>query len=202
MACNKPITEKVINNSGKKWVFVEQSGNKSIIFTFQMEKPVQITFTGDFTCKLDDKGRVLLPAAFIKQMASCMQEKFVLKKDIFDPCLVLYPMVEWEQQNQILRQNTNPYNREHKQFLRGFFKGTAEVVLDANNRLLLPKRLLDEISADREIVMAGNLGVIEIWAKADYDKIEGGGEDIAFLAEKIMGNVHQDAGAPKNSRGE
>jgi MraZ protein len=202
LACNKPVSEKVINNSGKKWVIVEQSGNKCIIFTFQMEKPVQITFTGDFTCKLDDKGRVLLPAAFIKQMASCMQEKFVLKKDIFDSCLVLFPITEWEQQNQILRQNTSPFNREHKQFLRGFLKGTAEVVLDANNRLLLPKRLLDEIGADREIVLAGNLGVIEIWAKADYDSIEGGGEKIAFLAEKIMGNLNHDAGIPNNNKGE
>ncbi|MFO7370554.1 MAG: protein mraZ [Bacteroidales bacterium] len=167
-----------------------------------MEKPVQITFTGDFTCKLDDKGRVLLPAAFIKQMALCMQEKFVLKKDIFDPCLVLYPMVEWEQQNELLRQNTSSYSREHKQFLRGFFKGTAEVVLDANNRLLLPKRLLDEIGAEKEIVLAGNLGVIEIWTKAEYDNIEGGGENIAFLAEKIMGKLNNNGSAPKNTSGE
>jgi MraZ protein len=167
-----------------------------------MDKPTMITFTGDFTCKLDDKGRVLLPAAFIKQMATCMQEKFVLKKDIFDTCLVLYPMVEWEQQNQVLRQNTNPYNREHNQFLRGFFKGTAEVMLDGNNRLLLPKRLLEEIGADREIIMAGQLGRIEIWTKEAYDKIESGGDDIALLAEKIMGNLNNGSLIPKNNTGE
>jgi MraZ protein len=81
-----------------------------------------LTFTGDFSCRLDEKGRVLLPAAFIKQMASSMQEKFVLKKDIFEACLVLYPRVEWDRQTQILRQNTNSYNREHNQFLRGLLK--------------------------------------------------------------------------------
>ena len=89
----------------------------------------------------------------------------------------------------LLRKNTNPYNREHNKFLRGFFKGIAEVVLDANNRLLIPKRLLDEIGAEREIVMTGNLGRIEIWTKDAYDKIEGGDENFAFLAEKIMGNL-------------
>ena len=47
-------------------------------------KPVMITFIGDYSCRLDEKGRVLLPAAFIKQMAGSMQEKFVLKKDIFE----------------------------------------------------------------------------------------------------------------------
>jgi len=161
-----------------------------------------ITFIGDYSCRLDEKGRVLLPSAFIRQMATGMQEKFVLKRDLFESCLVLYPMNEWERQNQILRQNTNPYNREHNKFLRGFFKGTAEVTLDASNRLLIPKRLLDEIGADREIVMAGQLGRIEIWTKDDYDTVEGGDESIALLAEKIMGNLNKDPGTHNNNAGE
>jgi MraZ protein len=161
-----------------------------------------ITFIGDYSCKLDEKGRVLLPSAFIRQMAGSMQEKFVLKKDIFERCLVLYPMNEWERQNQILRQNTNPYNREHNQFLRGFFKGTAEVTLDANNRLLIPRRLLDEIGAEREIVMAGQLGKIEIWTSDTYDKVDGDNENFALLAEKIMGNLNHDHGPTKNTPGE
>lgn len=159
-----------------------------------------ITFTGDYPCRLDDKGRVLLPSAFIKQMAAGIQERFVLKKDIFESCLVLYPMVEWERQTQILRQSTNPYNREHNQFLRGFFKGMADLSLDASNRLLIPKRLLEEIGADREIIMAGQLGRIEIWARDAYDNIESGGETIANLAEKIMGNLNQ-GGLPDKSAG-
>jgi MraZ protein len=161
-----------------------------------------ITFIGDYSCKLDDKGRVLLPAAFIKQMASSKQERFVLKKDLFESCLVLYPMNEWERQNEILRQNTNPYNREHNKFLRGYFKGTAEIVLDASNRLLIPKRLLDEISAGREIVMAGQLGKIEIWPGEAYDRVESGDENFAKLAEKIMGNLSHEDVSRKNNPGE
>lgn len=153
-----------------------------------------IDFIGDYTCKLDDKGRVSLPAAFIRQMAGAMQDRFVVKKDIFDPCLVLYPMAEWERQNQILRKNTNPYNREHQRFLRGFFKGIAEVVLDGSNRLLIPKRLLDEVGADREVVMTGQLGKIELWTRDAYDKIDGDGDSVATLAEKIMGNLNNDPG--------
>lgn len=158
-----------------------------------------ITFIGDYTCRLDNKGRVLLPAAFIKQMAQMpvagkvgVQDRFVIKKDIFETCLLLYPMDEWQRQNEILRNNTNPFNREHNKFLRGFFKGIAELSLDANNRLLIPKRLLDEINADREIVMAGQFGKIEIWSKTMYDSVESGDERFATLAEKIMGNLLND----------
>ena len=161
-----------------------------------------ITFIGDYTCKLDDKGRVLLPAVFIKQMASSVQERFVLKKDIFEPCLVLFPMNEWERQNEILRQNTNPYNREHNKFLRGLFKGTAEITLDSSNRLLIPKRLLDEIGAGRDIVLAGQLGKIEIWPADAYNTVEGGDDNFAQLAEKIMGNIRKDEPVQKNNTGE
>jgi MraZ protein len=160
-----------------------------------------ITFTGDFTCRLDEKGRVLLPSAFLKQMAGSVQEKFVLRKDIFASCLVLYPMAEWERQNQILRQSTNPYNREHGEFLRMFFKGTAEVILDNSNRMLIPKKLLEEIGADREIVMAGQLSRIEIWTRDAYDGIENAGDNIALLAEKIMGNANN-GGILNKSTGE
>jgi MraZ protein len=186
------LWEKVINNVGKngeKWYKV---GNFVLFLHSTNRGLFMITFIGDYTCKLDDKGRVLLPAAFIKQMAHGMQERFVLKKDIFEKCLVLYPMDEWERQNQILRSNTNPYNREHNKFLRGYFKDTAEVSLDANNRLLLPRRLMDDIGADKEIVLAGQLGKIEIWPRNTYDAIESGSDDFAALAEKIMGNISKD----------
>jgi MraZ protein len=163
-----------------------------------------MTFIGDYTCRLDSKGRVLLPSAFIKQMmqpgtggAEGMQDRFVVKRDIFETCLLLYPMDEWQRQNEILRNNTNPYNREHNTFLRGFFKGIAELSLDSNNRLLIPKRLLDEIGAQREIVMAGQFGKIEIWSREQYNAIESGDEGFAGLAEKIMGNLMQEPD-PKN----
>ncbi len=145
-----------------------------------------ITFIGEYTCKLDSKGRVILPAAFKKQMSGNNQERFVIKKDIFENCLILYPIEEWERQSKIIRKKINPYKKEHTTFLRQFFKGIAELVLDGNNRLLIPKRLLDEVEADKDIIMAGQFGKIEIWAKERYEKIELGAQEFAGMAEKIM----------------
>lgn len=144
------------------------------------------TFIGEYTCKLDAKGRVILPAAFKKQMPGDSQDRFVVKKDIFENCLILFPINEWERQSRIIRKKINPYKKEHSTFLRQFFKGIAELILDSNNRLLIPKRLLDEIMADKDIIMAGQFGKIEIWAKENYDKIELGAQEFASMAEKIM----------------
>lgn len=147
------------------------------------------TFIGDYTCKVDVKGRIILPMAFKKQMPAEARDQFVVRKDIFENCLVLYSIEDWDRQLEKIRRRINPYNREHNKFLRNFFKGTAELTLDANNRMLIPRRLLDIIGADRDVVLAGQDGRIEIWAAAAYEKIDMPAEDFADLAEKLMGGT-------------
>ncbi|TVR73589.1 MAG: division/cell wall cluster transcriptional repressor MraZ [Marinilabiliales bacterium] len=151
------------------------------------------TFIGDYTCRVDAKGRVIMPSAFKKQMPPAATDRFVVKKDVFEQCLVLFPIDEWDRQNSIIRSKINPYNREHSQFLRGFYKGTAEVILDASNRLLIPRRLLDLVEIEGEAVLAGQDGKIEIWSKDLYAKQAGEAEDFAVLAEKIMGESESSA---------
>lgn len=146
-----------------------------------------ITFIGDYHCKLDSKGRVALPAAFRKQMAADLADGFVIKRDVYDKCLVLYPMKEWERQNQQIRKRTNPFNKEHNRFLRMFFSGTAEVQPDATQRILIPRRLLDYAGIDDEAVLAGQYGKIEIWSPSDYENFTRADDEFAILAEKILG---------------
>jgi MraZ protein len=146
------------------------------------------TFIGDYTCKVDAKGRILLPSAFKKQMPADAQDHFVVRKDIFDQCLVLYSIEDWNKEVEKIRKRTNQYNREHNSFLRNYYKGTAELSLDNNNRLLIPKRLMDLIGAERDVVLAGQDGRIEIWAESNYGKIDMAPGDFADLAEKLLGS--------------
>lgn len=146
-----------------------------------------ITFIGDYTVRLDSKGRLSFPSAFKKQIREGVQDGFVLKRDVFENCLIMYPMEEWDRQNKIIRARTNPYNKEHARFLRMFFSGTAEVSLDANNRMLIPKRLLEYARIGDEVVMAGQSGKIEIWASDLYGSVSVADEDFAAMAEKILG---------------
>ena len=145
------------------------------------------TFVGDHPCKVDVKGRIILPVALQKQMPADAHDHFVVRKDIFENCLVLYSIEDWNRQLQKIRKRINPYNREHNMFLRNFFRGTAELYLDSNNRMLIPRRLLDLIGAVRDVVLAGQDGRIEIWAADKYEKTELPADDFANLAEKLMG---------------
>ena len=153
-----------------------------------------ISFIGDYSCKLDSKGRVALPSAFKRQMKEGVQEGFVLKSDVFEKCLILYPMKEWERQNQIIRAKTNPYNKEHARFLRMFFSGTAEVQIDASGRVLIPRRLLDYAGIGGELVMAGQYGRIEIWAAGAYGQVSRADDEFAAMAEKILGGPNDISG--------
>jgi len=146
------------------------------------------TFIGDYSCRLDAKGRFILPAAFKKQMPPGSPDRFVVRRDIFEQCLVLYTIDDWNIQLEKIRSRINPYNREHNVFLRNFFKGTAELALDGNNRLLIPKRLLELAGIGRDIVLAGQDGRIEIWDAERYGKIEMPSDEFANLAEKLLGN--------------
>lgn len=168
-----------------KWYKV---GNFLYFYTIQKLKQMT-TFIGDHNCRVDAKNRIVLPSAFKKQLDAGAQDKFVVKKDIFEKCLVLIPMDEWSSQIELIRKTLNPYNKEHNKFLRGLYQNMAELTLDNMNRILLPKKLTDMVSIDKEVVMLGQDGKIEIWAVEAYEKINNdlSDDDFAALAEKIMG---------------
>jgi MraZ protein len=178
-----------VGKSGVKWTKVV----KKYYFYDQTREIPMTNFIGYYTVRLDPKGRLSFPAAFKKQIREALQDGFVLKRDVFEPCLIMYPMEEWERQNKIIRARTNPYNKEHARFLRMFFSGTAEVSLDANNRMLIPKRLLDYAEVEVEVVMAGQSGKIEIWASEKYGGVSDVDENFAAMAEKILGGTFDEA---------
>lgn len=148
-----------------------------------------ITFIGENTCKVDTKGRILLPMSFIKQLSQECNGRFVIKKDIYEKCLVLFPMDEWDRQNIYIKNNINPYDREQAMFLREYFKGAAEVVLDSANRLLIPTRLKELVDIDKEIVLAGQFGKIEIWSPKIYGSTNMEPNDFAKMAAKYLGGT-------------
>lgn len=148
-----------------------------------------MTFIGDTSCKLDAKWRLLMPSTFVHQMGKVEPEaRFVIKKNIFKKCLELYPIQEWELLIGRIRKKINPFNKQHSEFLTQFHRGTAELSLDASNRLTLPKRLLDEAGIQTEVVLAGVGGLIEIWDKAIYESVAMPEIDFENMAQNILGN--------------
>ncbi len=147
------------------------------------------TFIGDFVCKADAKGRIVLPSLFKKVMNAMEENRFVVRKDLFEDCLILSPYPDWEQEMNEIRARVNMYNRAENKFYRQYFRGAAEVIFDGSGRMLLPKRLLEKISLPKELVLVGVDNKIELWSKAVYEGDEMSEGELALMAEKILGNT-------------
>jgi MraZ protein len=144
-------------------------------------------FLGEYDCKLDPKGRIILPAGLKRQVPAEAEDTFVVNRG-FEKCLVLYPKNEWEKISLEIN-NLNPYKKQNREFIRYFFRGASELTLDTQNRLLLPKRLLEYAGIDKELVLFAHTNKIEIWAKDNYDSLlSDEPEDFSGLAEIVMGN--------------
>jgi len=169
---------------------VVKSGKFFIRFESYTAKPTVSrlnSLIGTYDCKADSKGRIMMPAALKKQLAAVMQKGFVLKRAVFQPCLELYPMDEWES----MMANVNKLNRFKKKnndFIRRFTAGVRFVELDASGRLLVPKDLAVKVGLNKEIVVSSAINIIEIWDSEKYEKaIDDATIDFADLAEEVMG---------------
>ena len=143
---------------------------------------------GTHECKADVKGRIMLPSSLKKQLSSVLQDGFVLKRAVFQNCLELYPITEWNE----LIENVNSLNRFKKKnndFIRRFTAGVRLVELDSSSRFLIPKDLIDFAGISKDIVISSSVNIIEIWDKSSYEKVlEDSAIDFAALAEDVMGN--------------
>ena len=147
-----------------------------------------VNLIGTYECKADIKGRLMMPSSVKKQLASVLQDGFVLKRAVFQPCLELYPMSEWN----VLMQKVNKLNRfvkKNNDFIRRFTAGVKVVELDASGRLLIPKDLHSFAGISKEVVLSSAVNIIEVWDKKRYEKaIDEAAVDFAELAEDVMGD--------------
>lgn len=147
---------------------------------------------GTYECKVDAKGRLMIPAPLKKQLASSLQDGFVLKRSVFQQCLELYPMDEWN----LMMAKINKLNRfvkKNNDFIRRFTAGVKVVEIDALGRLLVPKDLVTFSGISKDVVFSSAVNIVEIWDKDLYEKsISGEDMDFADLAEEVMGNINDD----------
>lgn len=144
-------------------------------------------YIGEYTCKVDEKGRVALPSAFRGNGTDVKGIQFTLKKDLFFNCLVLYSMSEWEKQISDLDNKLNPHDPTDIALRRKFFRDATLVEVDAAGRILIPKRLWELIEVSKEVVFAGQNSKIEIWAKEAYGESDMSIEEYqALTKEKLI----------------
>lgn len=143
-------------------------------------------FIGNIEAKTDSKGRVFLPACFRRILQASGCDKVMLRKDVYQDCLVIYPEESWNKQLDLLRSRLDKWNARHQMIFRQFVADVEELGIDSNGRILLPKRYLGMAGIKQEVRFIGMDDTIEIWAKEKLETPFMSPEEFSRELEEIM----------------
>jgi MraZ protein len=134
----------------------------------------------------------MVPAALKKQLSKSLNKGFVIKRAVFNKCLELYPLNQWEALMEKVNK-LNRFNKKNNDFIRRFTAGVKLLEIDATGRLLIPKDLTNHAKISKKVVVSSVVNILEIWDKALYEKaIDEATTDFASLAEEVMGDQNED----------
>jgi MraZ protein len=167
---------------------VVKSGKSNLLLLYKYCRPYRMSYlTGEFNCKLDAKGRMMIPADLKKQLPEADNEGLVINRGL-ENYLVIYTKSEWDIKLGELSK-LNEYDRKSIKFVRYFTGGATLLQPDAAGRVNLPKHLLDYAGITGEVVLTCLLNKVEIWdKKAHQEMISNEPDNFADLAEEVMGN--------------
>jgi len=143
---------------------------------------------GTYECKADAKGRVMFPSALKKQLQKVIGDGFVVKRSVFNQCLEIHPMNDW---NGVVGQvnKLNRFVKKNNDFIRSYMAGLKMVEVDGSGRVLIPKDLMSFAGLQKEIVLSSSVNMIEIWDKERYESsVAETLKDFGNLAEEVMGS--------------
>ena len=147
---------------------------------------------GSYECKVDTKGRVMMPVSLKKQLSKLVNEGFVLKRAVFNPCIEMYPVNEWSKLMNKLN-GLNRFNKKNNDFIRRFTAGVKMVDMDISGRFLIPKDLIKHANIDKQIVVSSAVNILEIWDKSTYENvINEAAINFGSLAEQVMGDKNDE----------
>ena len=125
-------------------------------------------FSSEYECKLDAKGRLVLPAKIKSNLPEASGNEIVIRRG-FEPCLVLYPLLEFRKIYSKIA-GLNEFNEEYRKIQRNFFRGNTQVELDNMGRFLIPKSMIRFAKLEKEVIVVGMGNRVEIWNPDLYDQ--------------------------------
>ncbi len=146
-------------------------------------------FIGDYIAKTDAKGRVFLPAPFRKEIETAAEQRLILRADLFQPCLELYPESLWNQMLDMLSTRLNRWNGKHQQLRRRFLADAEIVELDSNGRFLISKRKLQYAGITSEVRFLAVDDHIEVWDKQKCEQLLNADDTLGDDLERVMADL-------------
>ncbi|HZK08291.1 MAG TPA: division/cell wall cluster transcriptional repressor MraZ [Bacteroidales bacterium] len=147
-----------------------------------------MSLTGTYECKLDNKGRVLLPGKLKGDLLAGSDGGFYVKRSVFARCLELWPKPEWDKKLEEINK-LNRFVKKNAEFIRRFLAGVRWVDMDNMGRINLPNELITYANITKNITLNGQINILEIWDTEAYETaVDTDDFNFEDLAEEVMGN--------------
>ena len=161
----------------------------AIYLAFKTQNVVNLNST--YECKVDNKGRVMLPGKLKEELAEALPNGFILKRSVFSRCIELWPKEEWDQELAKINR-LNRYEKKNARFIRKFLAGVKAVEVDGTGRINIPNELIAFAGINKSIVFTPQIKILEVWDKEKYEQEvsfrDDDDDDFGELAEEVMGD--------------
>lgn len=144
------------------------------------------TFIGNIEARLDDKGRIFVPATYRKILAEYDSRRIVLRRDPENECLVFYPEEVWNHKVEQLRESLDEWNPDDEMLLMQFTSDAEFLEMDAQGRVLLQKRNLEQIGAQQDVIFVGMMNRFALWSPDRFEEKKLPQRDFATLLRQKM----------------
>lgn len=124
-------------------------------------------FKGQETYSIDTKGRVNIPVKMRKSLSPDANDTFAITRGL-DKCITAYPIDEWKKYEEKFA-NLNQYDEKNRFFLRMLLMWSEEVALDGQQRISLPRKLLDFAGIEGKVMIVGMGDHIEFWNPEEFE---------------------------------
>lgn len=125
-------------------------------------------FRGINLVQLDAKGRVAIPSRHRTQLNDATDNRFVVTIDTQEPCLLLYPLYEWEEIEAKI-QALPAFDKQARRIQRLLIGHATDVELDGNGRILIPPLLREYAELEKQVMLVGQGKKLEIWSEQNWE---------------------------------
>lgn len=143
-------------------------------------------FSNLYNATVDDKGRVVLPAAYKREISEA-DRVFAVEIDPYEKCLNLYPMSSWERRLAFIRSRLNPNDPRQSRLLDKFYQSFVKITVADNGRLNIPNAFFEKMGIVKDVVFTGQGDRIRLWEAEAYHRSMLPDEDYPALFEEFLG---------------
>lgn len=114
-----------------------------------------IEFAGTYNATIDDKGRIVLPSSFKKELGELALESLVIEKNLHKACLDIHPEKYWRKRVEDFKSALDPFDEDDDKLLQFFYQNFIKVSLAPNGRINIPATYLEYANLEKGAVFIG-----------------------------------------------